>query len=108
MWLLWYMYTCKGRTTVVEPGATVALIKADRNNKQAIFKNCTPFTNSITEINETHVDNTEYLDVVISIYNLIEYSKNYWHTSGRLWQYYRDEPANLITNSASFRFKIIR
>ena len=44
-------------------------------------------------------------DVIMSIYNLIEYSKNYSHSPESLWQYCRDEPANPITNSASFRFK---
>ena len=49
------------------------------------------------------IDNAEDLDVVIPMYKLIEYSKNYRKTTGGLWNYYRDEPnynADPITNSA--------
>ena len=42
----------------------------------------------------------------MSMYNLIEYSNNYSKTSGSLWQYYRDDPNNNITQSESFKFKI--
>ena len=42
-----------------------------------IFKNCAPFTNCITKINNTQIDNAEYIDIVMSMYNLIEYSGNY-------------------------------
>ena len=46
------------------------------------------------------------LDVVMSIYNLLEYSKNYRKTTGSLWNYYRDEPSNpLSSNSESFKYK---
>ena len=38
------------------------------------------------------------------MYNLIEYSNNYSETSGRLWQYYKDEPSDNLTNSESFKF----
>ena len=40
------------------------------------------------------------------MYNLIEYSNNYWKTSGNLWHYYRDDPSDFIKNSESFKFKI--
>ena len=40
------------------------------------------------------------------MYNLIEYSDNYWKTSGRLWRYYRDDPNYNITQSESFKLKI--
>ena len=40
------------------------------------------------------------------LYNLIEYSDNYSKTSGRLWQYYRDDPIDNITQSESFKYKI--
>ena len=58
-----------------------------------MFKNCAPFTNCISEINNTQIDNAEYIDLVMLIYNLIEYSDNYWKTSGSLWQYYKEIPA---------------
>ena len=84
------------------------------NNIPVVFKNCTPFTNCINEINNAEIDNTKDIDVVTAMYNLIEYSNNYSKTSGRLWRYYRDEPAltdagtvvNFPGNSASFKFKL--
>ena len=45
--------------------------------KKVIFKNCTPFTNCISEINNTLVDNAKDIDIVMPMYNLIEYSDNY-------------------------------
>ena len=51
------------------------------------------------------IDNAEYLDVVIPMYNLIEYSRNYRKTTGSLLNYYRDEPVDLIRNSGSFKYK---
>ena len=83
----------------------LSLAKNNRNNKQAIFKNCIAFTKCITEINDAQIDNAKDLDVVNSMCNSTKYSKHYSHIPGSLWQYYRDEPANPITNSASFRFK---
>ena len=68
-----------------------------------------------SEVSNTQIDNTKYTDVIMPTYNLIEYSDNYSKTSGRLWQYYRNEPdltyAGAIDNfwtaddSASFKFK---
>ena len=52
------------------------------------------------------IDNAEDLDVVMPMYNLLEYSKNYRKTTGSLWNYYRDEPSNpLSSNSESFKYK---
>ena len=67
-----------GTITVAGRGAYDAARATDRNNKQAIFKNCAPFVICITEINNTHVDNAKDLDVVMLMYNLIEYSNNYF------------------------------
>ena len=68
---------------------TVAALAAGgrNNNIQVVFKNCTPFTNCISEINITQMDNAKDIDVVMPMYNLIEYSNNYSKTSGFLWQY---------------------
>ena len=77
----------------------------DERNKGGISKNCAPFTDYISEINNRQTDNAKY-DVVIKMYNLIEYSNNYLITSGSLWQYYRDDPDNNITESGSFKYKI--
>ena len=56
-------------------------------------------------MNNTQVDNADDLDVVIPMYNLIEYSDNYSKTSGSLNQSCRDEPNNVIAESESFKFK---
>ena len=80
-----------------------------------VFKNNAPFINCISKINGIKIDNAEDLDVVIAMYNLLEYSKNYRKTTGSLWNYYRDEPNsstdnNIIThsilNSKSFHYKV--
>ena len=60
----------------------------------------------ITEVNNTKIDNGKDLDVVILMYNLIEYSDNYSKASASLCQFYRDEPNdNDITESKSFKLK---
>ena len=78
------------------------------------FKNCAPFTKCVTHINDEHVDdNADNLDIVIPMYNLIEYSDNYSDTSGSLWQFQRDEqnmnngnPVNVTADgSSSFKYK---
>ena len=58
--------------------------------KMVIFKNCAPFTNCISKINNTQIDNAEYPDILIPMYNLIEYSDNYSKTFGSLWKYCED------------------
>ena len=65
-----------------------------------------PFTNCISNIDNTQIDNGEYTDVLMPTYNFTEYSDNYSKTSGRLWQFYRDEPHDNITESESFKSKI--
>ena len=71
-----------------------------------MFKNCAPFTDCISEINNTQIDNAKYTGVLMPMYNLIEYSDNYLKTSGSLWQYYRDDPNDNIVLSESFKLKI--
>ena len=68
-------------------------ITATPNNAatQVVFKNCAPFEKCRTEINETFVDEAEHINIVMPMYNLIEYSDNYSDTSGSLWQFKRDE-----------------
>ena len=69
-------------------------------NTRVAFKNCVPFKKCITHINEEHVDNADNLDIIMPMYNLIEYSDNYSDTSGSLWQFKRDEsPVNKDENS---------
>ena len=80
--------------------------RIDERNKGVIFKNCAPFANCISSINNINIDNAKDINVVMPIYSLIEYSNNYSKTSGRLWQYYRDDPKDNIIQSESFKYKI--
>ena len=73
--------------------------------KGVIFKNCAPFTDCISEINNTQIYNEKDIDAVMPIYNLIKYSNNYSKTSWYLWQYFRDEPNDNIAHSELFQFK---
>ena len=90
----------KGTITVNNTAAADA--DANNTNKKVILNNCTPFTNCISEINNTQVDNAKDIDIVMPMYNLIEYSDNYSKTSGSLWQYCKDIPA--VDNNASVNF----
>ena len=96
-----------GIIILVEEGADAATITADRNNKHVIFKNCTLLTDCITVINNTQVDNAKDLDIIMSMYNLTEYSDNYSKTSGNLWPYCKDVSNDPIEESESFKFKSI-
>ena len=79
---------------------------ANKNNKNVTFRNNAPFINCISKINGSKIDNAEDLDVVMPMYNLLKYSKNYKKTTGTLWNYYRDQPSNPVsTNSESFKYK---
>ena len=92
----------KGTITVAEPNNA----KKKKINKVVAFKNNAPFINCISKINGIKTDNAEDLDAVMPMYNLLEYSKNYRKTIGRLWNHYRDEPSNpLSSNSESFKYK---
>ena len=103
----------KGTITVNNTAAADA--EANNTNKKVIFKNCAQFTNCISVINNTQVDNATDIDIVMLMYNLIEYSNNYSKIYGSLWQYCKDIPAvnnNAIVNFAennltdSFNFKV--
>ena len=100
-------YILVSRTiAVVGVGADAAARATNRDDKQAIFKNCTSFTDCITETNNTQVDNAKDLDAVMLMYNLIEYTDIYLKTSGTLYQFYRDKPnENDITESESFKIR---
>ena len=68
----------KGRITITGEGGDVAARQADERNKGVIFKNCAPFINCQSEINNTEIDNAEDIDIAIPMYNLIEYSDNFF------------------------------
>ena len=94
-----------GRITITEAGDDVAARQADERNKGIIFKNCASFINCKSEINNTEIDSAKYIDIVMLMYNLIEYSDNYSKTSGSLWQCYKDEPNDNLIDSESFKSK---
>ena len=96
----------KGKITITGRGADAAAKQADERDKGVAFKNCAPFTNCTSEINNTQVDNAKNIDIVIPMYKLIEYSDNYAKISASLWQHYRDEPNDNLADSESFRSKI--
>ena len=63
---------------------------ANKRNKKLAFKNNASFINCISKINGVRIDNAEDVDIVMPMYNLLEYSKNYRKTTASLWNYYRD------------------
>ena len=70
------------------------------------FKNNAPFVSFISNIIGVKIDNAEDLDVVMLMYNLLEYSNNYKKTTGSLWNYHRDEPSDpFSSDSESFKYK---
>ena len=88
--------------------------QTDEREKEVIFKSLVPFIDCTSKINNTQIDHDKYLDIVMTLYNLIEYSYNDSKTSGSLWQYYKDESAltdaetieNIPGNSALFKSKV--
>ena len=89
----------------------VAAVAANTN---IAFKNCVSFTRCVTHINDEHVETAENLDIILPMYNLIEYSDNYADSFGSLYQFKGDEspmnnagnPLNVaLNNSTSFKYK---
>ena len=87
-------------------------ITATPNNAatQVVFKNCAPFEKCRAEINETFVDETDFINITIPMYNLLKCSDNYCDISGSLWQFKRDEITNNAdvtndNNARSFKLK---
>ena len=77
---------------------------------QVAFKNCAPFRKCSTEIDGTLVDEANFINITMSMYNLIEYSDNYSDTSGSLWGFKRDDIVNNANvtnddNAPSFKYK---
>ena len=101
----------KGKTTVTKGENNDA--NNDAYDKKLALKNNAPFISCISKINGILTDNAEDLDIVMSMYNLLEYSKNYRKTTGSLFNDYRDEPNSgavgiinySIKDSESFNYK---
>ena len=65
----------------------VAAVAADAN---VAFKNCAPFTRCVIHMNDEHVETAENLEMIMPMYNLLEYSDNYADSSGSLYRFKRD------------------
>ena len=106
----------KGTITGTAPGVNNnANNIRDKRNKPVILKNNAPFVSCITRINGELIEDADDLDIVMSMYNLLEYSKNYRKTIGSLYNYYRDELSDdadhnnfdniKVANSNTFKYK---
>ena len=105
----------KGTITVTAPGANNGANNIrDKKNRPLILKNNTPFVSCITRINGELIEDADDFDIVMHMYNLLEYSKNYRKTIGSLYNYYRDELTNddndnfnnrNVVNSEAFKYK---
>ena len=103
----------KGTITVTAPGARNGANNI--KNRPLILKNNAPFVSCITRINGELIEDADDLDIVMSMYNLLEYIKNYRKTIGSLYNYYRDELSddaddnnfdnNKVVNSNTFKYK---
>ena len=78
----------KGTITITGAGDHDAAKQLGERNKDVIFKKFAPFTKWIRRINNTDINNAPDIDIVMPMYNLIEYSDNYAKASGSLYQYY--------------------
>ena len=78
--------------TITVPNMAAAGVVVNNTNKKVIFKNCAPFTNVITKVNNSQI-NAYYNNIVMPMYNIKDYSDAYSKSSGSLWQYWREEPA---------------
>ena len=106
-------YLCDYSDAYIVVKGTIDLLAAaanenDKTEKDVAFKNNAPFRSCISKINSTLMDSAEELDIVMAMYNLLEYSQNYSMTSGSLWNYYRDEIHDDDDNTSdgkSFEYK---
>ena len=86
-----------------------------RSNRPLILKNNAPFVSCMTKINNEFIEDADDLDIVMAMYNLLEYSKNYRKAIGSLYSYYRDElsgdnnpnnfPNTNVVNSNTVKYK---
>ena len=105
-------------TIITVTNTAAADADANNTNKKVIFENCAPFTNCISEINNKQVNNAKDTNVIVPLYNLLEYSPAYAKTSGSLWQHCKDILAidnnnaiadfteNNLTDSFNFKVKM--
>ena len=108
--------SAKGTITVTAPGVNNKADNIrDKRNRPLILKNNAPFVTCITRINGKLIEDADALDIVMSMYNLLEHSKNYRKTIGSLYNYYRNELSDdaddnnfdniTVVNSNTFKYK---
>ena len=95
-----------GRITITGAGDNGAARRADERDKGVAFKNCAPFIKCINRINNAEIDNAKDINIVMSMYNLIQYSDSYSKTFGSLGQCYKDNPNDNMADSESFKYKV--
>ena len=98
----------KGTITVTTPGVNnnAGNIR-DQRNRSLVLKNNAPFVSCITRINGKLIEDADDLDIVMSMYNLLEYSKNYRKTIGSLYNYYKDELSDDADNNNFDNIKVV-
>ena len=98
----------KGTTKVTAPGVNNNADNIrDKRNRSLILKNNAPFVSCITRINGKLIEDADDLDIVMSMYNLLEHSKNYRKTIGSLYNYYRDELRDDADNNNFNNIKVV-
>ena len=106
----------KGTIMVTAPGVNNnANNIRDKRNRPVILKNNAPFVSCMTRINGELIEDADDLDIVMPMYNLLEYSKNYRKTIRSSYNCYRDELSSdndninfrniKVVNSNSFKYK---
>ena len=90
-----------GTITNTGVGDNAGARQADEREKGVIFKSWAP-----QHINNTDINTAQDIDILMPMYNLIEYSDNYSKTSGSLWQYYKDDPNDNLADSESSKYKV--
>ena len=106
MWLCWCIHTSQGND-YIRITWTWDNDAAERlDERGVIFKNCAAFTKCISRISSRDIDTSQDIDIVVPMYNLIEYCNNYSKIFGSLWQYYKDNPIDIVTQSELFKSKI--
>ena len=93
-----YAFVAKGKIIVTNPDNNVY-------DPKLAFKNNAPFNSCVSKVKNTVIDSAEDLDIVMFMYNLIEYTKNYRKTAVSLWNYYRDEPNSCTEGNKNYSIK---
>ena len=90
------------KITATNPGNDDSLY-----NRKVSFKNSAPFFNCTLKINSQLIEDAQDLDIVIPMYNLLYYSKNFRKTTWSFSNYYQDIPKSGHDNNANLRQRII-